>query len=202
MSVAVITGSAGLIGSEAAAYFGGLGLDVVGIDNNLREVFFGRKVCTTWNTRRLQAALGGVGTVTMTWMSAGTARARRSVRHSGHRCRACDPYRRAAVARLGGARTAHVTSGERHGHPELLEATRDFAPTPPSSSRRLIRCTATRPNCHPLMELDELWEMDPRSRVRAGIDEHMTIDGRLHSCSAPRRSRPMCRCKSMAGTSG
>jgi NAD(P)-dependent dehydrogenase (short-subunit alcohol dehydrogenase family) len=32
MTVALITGSAGLIGSEAAAHFAGLGLDVVGID--------------------------------------------------------------------------------------------------------------------------------------------------------------------------
>jgi CDP-paratose 2-epimerase len=36
MSVAVITGSNGLIGSEAVVYFGRLGLEIVGIDNNMR----------------------------------------------------------------------------------------------------------------------------------------------------------------------
>ena len=36
MSVAIVTGSAGLIGSEAASYFAGLGMDVVGIDNDMR----------------------------------------------------------------------------------------------------------------------------------------------------------------------
>ena len=46
VSVAVITGSAGLIGSEAASYFGGLGLDVVGIDNDMRQVFFGAEAST------------------------------------------------------------------------------------------------------------------------------------------------------------
>ena len=34
-------GSNGLIGSEAAVYFGALGLEIVGIDNNMREIFFG-----------------------------------------------------------------------------------------------------------------------------------------------------------------
>src|SRR5687767_2057540 len=40
MSIALITGSAGLIGSEAACFFAAQGLDVVGIDNNLRQYFF------------------------------------------------------------------------------------------------------------------------------------------------------------------
>ena len=37
MSVALISGSAGLIGSEAARHFSAIGLDVVGIDNDLRR---------------------------------------------------------------------------------------------------------------------------------------------------------------------
>ena len=49
MSVAVITGSAGLIGSEASAFFAGMGLDVVGIDNDMRKTFFGEEASTSWN---------------------------------------------------------------------------------------------------------------------------------------------------------
>ena len=41
MSVAIITGSAGLIGSEAATFFVERGLTVVGIDNDLRRELFG-----------------------------------------------------------------------------------------------------------------------------------------------------------------
>lgn len=41
MSVVVITGSAGLIGSEAAMFYAELGFDVIGIDNDMRHVFFG-----------------------------------------------------------------------------------------------------------------------------------------------------------------
>ena len=57
MSVAVITGSAGLIGSEAARFFAGLGMDVVGIDNDMRKVFFGDEASTSWNRLRLEQNL-------------------------------------------------------------------------------------------------------------------------------------------------
>ncbi len=54
MSIAVITGSAGLIGSESAAYFANKGMDVVGIDNNMRAQFFGEEASTTWVRDRLK----------------------------------------------------------------------------------------------------------------------------------------------------
>ena len=41
MSVVIITGSSGLVGSEAVSFFCSKGFDVVGIDNNLRNFFFG-----------------------------------------------------------------------------------------------------------------------------------------------------------------
>ena len=53
MSVAVVTGSAGLIGSEAVRHFAGLGLTVVGIDNDMRREFFGPEASTAWNVVRL-----------------------------------------------------------------------------------------------------------------------------------------------------
>ena len=58
MSVAVVTGSSGLIGSEAAIYFGALGLDIVGVDNDMRRAFFGPDASTDWNRSRVQEKLG------------------------------------------------------------------------------------------------------------------------------------------------
>lgn len=49
----LITGSAGLIGSEAVLYFCSNGFEVVGVDNNMRADFFGDKGDTRWNVRRL-----------------------------------------------------------------------------------------------------------------------------------------------------
>ena len=50
----LITGSSGLIGSEAVEHFDRQGLEIVGIDNNMRGVFFGPAGDTTWNLARLK----------------------------------------------------------------------------------------------------------------------------------------------------
>ncbi|HEX3694628.1 MAG TPA: NAD-dependent epimerase/dehydratase family protein [Polyangia bacterium] len=51
----LVTGSNGLIGSEAVGYFDRLGAEVTGVDNNMRAVFFGPDGDTRWNQQRLQA---------------------------------------------------------------------------------------------------------------------------------------------------
>jgi CDP-paratose 2-epimerase len=53
----VITGSSRLLGSQAAIYFGALGFDVVGIDNDMRGVFFGADASTDWNRAQVQETL-------------------------------------------------------------------------------------------------------------------------------------------------
>ncbi len=52
----LVTGSSGLIGSEAVAHFDGQGHEVVGVDNNMRRVFFGAVGDTLWNLERLKGA--------------------------------------------------------------------------------------------------------------------------------------------------
>ena len=50
----LVTGSNGLIGSEAVAFYDNLGADVVGVDNNMRATFFGQDGDTRWNQSRLE----------------------------------------------------------------------------------------------------------------------------------------------------
>lgn len=50
----LVTGSSGLIGSEAAQYFDSQGHRVFGLDNNMRRIFFGAPGDTTWNLERLK----------------------------------------------------------------------------------------------------------------------------------------------------
>jgi len=45
----LVTGSAGLIGSEAVRFFAQKGFEVVGIDNDMRKAFFGDEASTLWN---------------------------------------------------------------------------------------------------------------------------------------------------------
>ena len=53
MKTVLITGSAGLIGSESVKFFAQLGYQVVGIDNNMRQTFFGKDASTQWNRNLL-----------------------------------------------------------------------------------------------------------------------------------------------------
>src|SRR5438132_11029303 len=50
----LVTGSSGLIGSEAVEHFDKQGHNVVGVDNNMRRVFFGPAGDTLWNLERLK----------------------------------------------------------------------------------------------------------------------------------------------------
>ena len=59
MSVALITGAAGLIGAEAVAFFAARGYDVVGIDNDMRRYFFGDEGSTAWRQDDLQQRVKG-----------------------------------------------------------------------------------------------------------------------------------------------
>lgn len=54
MKTILVTGSAGLIGSEAVRHYDALGYRIVGVDNNMRRAFFGDDGDTTWQRRRLQ----------------------------------------------------------------------------------------------------------------------------------------------------
>src|SRR5260221_10233358 len=56
MSVIVITGAAGLVGSESVKFFCEKGFDVVGIDNDMRKYFFGPDASTTWILNELTSA--------------------------------------------------------------------------------------------------------------------------------------------------
>ena len=53
MSIVIITGSTGLVGSESVNFFSDKGFEVVGIDNNLRKFFFGDDGSTNWIKNKL-----------------------------------------------------------------------------------------------------------------------------------------------------
>ena len=123
MSVAVVTGSCGLIGSEAALHFGSLGLDVVGIDNDMRRVFFGADGSTAWNREPPAGAPRAGATPPRRSTSAtATAMLRLFARYGrGHRARRSTPPR------------SRRTTGRR------------ASPSPTSTSTPSARSTCSRP---------------------------------------------------------
>ena len=54
MKTILVTGSSGLIGSEAVEHFDRQDHRVIGVDNNMRQVFFGAQGDTIWNLNRLK----------------------------------------------------------------------------------------------------------------------------------------------------
>ena len=57
MSLVLITGSCGLVGSESAEFFSKKGFEILGIDNNSRKLFFGKDGDINWIKNRLNKNL-------------------------------------------------------------------------------------------------------------------------------------------------
>jgi CDP-paratose 2-epimerase len=180
VSVALVTGSAGLIGSEAVRHFASLGLDIVGIDNDMRKQFFGSEASTAWNAEVLR-------------------------RHLGHRYRHhdLDVRDRAGVLRLfeelGGEIELVIHTAAQPSHDwaatdpftdfdinasstlNVLEAARRHAPSAVFIFTSTNKVYGDRPNELPLSELDTRYEIDPTHPYADGISEDMPIDRCLHS---------------------
>jgi CDP-paratose 2-epimerase len=180
VGVAVITGSCGLIGSEAAVHFAGLGLVVVGVDNDMRQVFFGPDASTGWNRTRLERSLG------------------KSYSH-----RDIDVRDREAILQLfrelGSAveLVIHAAAQPSHdwaareplvdfdinavGTLNVLEGIRQHAPDAVLIFTSTNKVYGDRPNALPLIEQEARWEIDPGHTYVNGIREDMSIDESLHS---------------------
>jgi len=57
MSIALVTGSAGLIGSETSKRFHAEGYDIVGVDNDMRAKFFGAEASTALTRTKSKTAV-------------------------------------------------------------------------------------------------------------------------------------------------
>ncbi len=180
MSIAVVTGSAGLIGSEAAIHFSSLGLEVVGIDNDMRRVFFGDDASTEWNRRRLQELLG--------------KRYRHvdlDIRNEEGIGKVFEQYSRdIGVVIHAAAQPSHDWAARQPvtdfsinaaGTLNLLENTREHCPEAVFIYMSTNKVYGDAPNRLPLVELATRWEIEPEHTYASGIREDMSIDQCLHS---------------------
>ncbi len=173
---ALVTGAAGLIGSEIVDYFCRLGWAVQGVDNNMRADFFGPAGDTSWNRRRL---LG---------------------EHDSFQCHNLDIRDRDAVDALlesfepnlivhAAAQPSHDLAASRPfddfdvnavGTLNVLEATRRHAPEAVFVHMSTNKVYGDAPNEIPLVELSTRWDYaDPD--FEGGIPETFRIDRSKHS---------------------
>jgi CDP-paratose 2-epimerase len=180
MSIALITGSSGLIGSESAHFFHDKGWDILGIDNDLRSYFFGKESSTAWNTQRLKKSLkrftpfsvdirnqeeifkifkkhgSEIGLVIHT------------AAQPSHDWAAREPFTDFTV--------------NANGTLVLLEATRQFCPKATFIFTSTNKVYGDTPNRLPLVETKWRWELkSSHSYYQYGIDESMSIDDSKHS---------------------
>jgi CDP-paratose 2-epimerase len=180
MSVAIITGSAGLIGSEASVFFAGLGLDVFGIDNDMRSQFFGKEASTQWNQERLKAELGA-SYRDLNFDIRDQERVNRLFQDCGSDI-SLVIHTAAQPSHDWAARAPQVDfSVNAQGTLNMLEATRQYCPEAAFIFTSTNKVYGDTPNRLPLIELDSRWEVDPTHAYWAGIDEGMSIDQTLHS---------------------
>lgn len=179
MSVVVITGSAGLIGSEAASYFAEHGFDVVGIDNDMRREFFGDDATNRPNLQLLKQTLPSYehhdvdirDTDAVSQIFERHGQAISLVIHTA-----------AQPSHDWAARAPLVDfTVNANGTLVLLEATRRFAPEAVFIFTSTNKVYGDRPNTLPLVEQDSRWEIDPEHPYTGGIPEEMPIDQCLHS---------------------
>lgn len=180
MTLVVVTGSGGLVGSEAARLFAERGWDVVGIDNDMRARFFGPEASTSSNLDRLRRDLPGYrhealdirdGEAIET-LFAGLGRAIGAVIHAA-----------AQPSHDWAAREPHTDFGVNAvGTLNLLEAARAHAPEAPFIFTSTNKVYGDTPNRLPLVERAMRWEVEHgHPYADRGIDETMSIDGTLHS---------------------
>jgi len=158
MSVAIITGSAGLVGSEAVAFFASLGLDVVGIDNGMRAEFFRpgsiHKLGTQPPRRRR------TGLPPLRNRHSRRMRDRDPLFSVWPEDRLGHPHSRATIPRWAASNPPVDFTVNANGTLVLLEATRRCAPEAVFIYMSTNKVYGDRPNELPLVELDTRWELD------------------------------------------
>ncbi|MCF7865673.1 MAG: NAD-dependent epimerase/dehydratase family protein [Candidatus Pacebacteria bacterium] len=178
MKKALVTGSAGLIGSEATKFLIGKGFIVVGIDNNMRQYFFGEEASTEWNKTRLQneyaekyvhnnVDIRNNDEIEKIFKEHTFELIIHTAAQPSHDWAAKEPFTDFSV--------------NANGTLVLLENFKKYSPTATFIFTSTNKVYGDTPNKLPLVELDKRFEIDQSHPFKDGIDETMSIDNTKHS---------------------
>jgi len=172
----LVTGSSGLIGSEAVGFFGAMGFTVTGVDNNMRADFFGPRGDTTWNRERLERLYRGFSHQNLDIRDRdGVARLFRKAGFDLVIHAAAQPSHDLAARRPFDDFDVNAV-----GTLNLLEACRQHCPDAVFIYMSTNKVYGDGPNHIPLKELETRWEFDDPN-FEHGIGEDFPIDRCLHS---------------------
>jgi CDP-paratose 2-epimerase len=180
MSVVLVTGSAGLIGSESVAYFAQREHQIVGIDNDMRATFFGPDASTAWNRLLLERRFPRQ-----------YLHVNADIRDAAAMDELFGRYgKRIALVIHTAAQPSHDWAASdpqtdftvnANGTLAVLEATRKHAPGAVFIFTSTNKVYGDAPNELPLTEQEQRWEIAAGHPLWNGIDESMRIDRSKHS---------------------
>lgn len=178
MKQALITGSAGLIGSEAALFFAERGYKIFGIDNDMRKYFFGKQASTLWNRQRLEERLKDK-----------YAHYDADIRDSQAIEKIFQQNKFDIIIHTA-AQPSHDWAAREpctdfsvnaNGTLILLEYYRKYCPQATFIYTSTNKVYGDRPNGLPVVELEKRYELPKDHRYYNGIDESMSVDYCTHS---------------------
>ncbi|MHB2025223.1 MAG: NAD-dependent epimerase/dehydratase family protein [Elusimicrobiota bacterium] len=180
MSIVLVTGSSGLIGSESCRFFHDKGFEIAGLDNDMRRYFFGEASSVAWKTDELKKNLknfshhavdirdeNGVGKIFSRY-GRDIALVIHAAAQPSHDWAAREPFTDFTI--------------NANGTLMLLEMTRRHCPEAVFLFMSTNKVYGDRPNLLPLVERETRWEVEPSHAWAVhGIDEAMSIDESKHS---------------------
>ena len=179
MSVVIITGSTGLVGSEAVNFFCEKGFDVIGIDNNLRKFFFGKDGSTSWIKNRLLKKNNNFKNFST------------DIRNFENLSKIFKKYSKNISLILHCAAQPSHDYGTLHpkidfdvnakGTLNLLELTKKYCPNSPFIFVSTNKVYGDNPNNLKIIEKKTRWELNKKDKYFKGIDENFSIDQCTHS---------------------
>ena len=179
MSVALITGSCGLVGSESVKFFSKKGFDVIGIDNNSRKFFFGKDGDISWIKKELIKEVKNYKHFNV------------DIRNYNNLKKIFKKYKKSIKIIIhAAAQPSHDWAKDKaiidfeinsRGTLNMLELTKIFCPNSPFIFTSTNKVYGDNPNKLPLIENKTRWEIKKNHRFYSGIDETMSIDNCTHS---------------------
>ena len=179
MSLVLITGSSGLVGSESVDFFCQKGFNVVGVDNDLRKHFFGKKASTKWQTKVLLERYKNFKNFNI------------DIRNYPGLKKIFNFYRKKICLIIHCAAQPSHDYGKNYpildfninatGTLNLLELTKKFCPDAPFIFMSTNKVYGDNPNRIPLIKKKFRYEVVKKSKYFRGINEEFSIDKCTHS---------------------
>ena len=179
MSIVLITGSCGLVGSESSLFFSKKGFDIIGIDNNARRYFFGKDGDVTWVKSKLKKEIKN-------YYHFNT-----DIRNYNSIKKIFTKFKKKISLIIHcAAQPSHDWAKDNafidfninaKGTLNLLELTKKYCPNSPFIFMSTNKVYGDNPNKLPLVEMRNRWEINKNHNFFNGIDETMSIDNCTHS---------------------